>query len=308
VRFLRWPLRILGLLALVYTYFATLHPRQRVPDHPFFRKPGPWAIAHRGGRGLWPENTVVAFEKAHALGVDVIEMDLRVTADGVIVVMHDARVDRTTNGTGRVDQMELSAVRKFDAGYRFKDTEGRFAFRGQGLVVPTFEEILTRFPKSRLNIEMKQFTERQAVALCSLLQSRSSSERFLVASFDQAPMSAFRRACPTVATSATTREALAMYILPRLYLGSLYRGPATALQVPPVLRGREIIGPRLIEASRSWNVQVEVWTVNEEGDMKRLLQIGVQGILTDYPDRLLRLLGRSGADFHPDAASQPPAN
>jgi glycerophosphoryl diester phosphodiesterase len=238
------------------------------------------------------------------LGVDVIEMDLRVTADGVIVAMHDSRVDRTTNGTGRVDQLEFSAIRELDAGYRFKDAEGRFRFRGQGFAVPTFEDVLARVPKSRLNIEMKQFTERQAEALCFLVQSRSASERLLVASFDQASMSAFRRTCPTVATSATTREALAMYILPGLHLGSLYRGPATALQVPPVLRGREIIGPRLIEAARSWNVQVEVWTVNEEADMKRLLEIGVQGILTDYPDRLLRLLGRSGAGSPPAAASQ----
>jgi glycerophosphoryl diester phosphodiesterase len=84
-------------------------------------------------------------------------------------------VDRTANGTGRVDQTELSTLRKLDAGYRFKDGEGRFPFRGQGFVVPTFEEVLARLPKSRLNIEMKQFTEQQAEALCSLLQSRSAS-------------------------------------------------------------------------------------------------------------------------------------
>ncbi|MCP5118721.1 MAG: glycerophosphodiester phosphodiesterase, partial [bacterium] len=169
MRFLRRALWSLAALAAVYLYFAALHPRERVPDHVYFDRPGPWAMAHRGGRGLWPEHTYHAFERAVALGVDVLDMDLRATSDGAIVVMHNATVDRTTNGNGRVDGMTLAEVRELDAGYRFEDASGQFVFRGRGLVAPTLEEVLRRFPKTRLNLEMKEFTPDLAVKLCHLL-------------------------------------------------------------------------------------------------------------------------------------------
>ena len=196
MRFLRWPLRILGVLAVLYLYFATLHPHERVSDHVFFNAPGPWAIAHQGGRGLWPENTLLAFEKAEALGVDVLEMDLRATSDGAIVVMHDGRVDRTTNGSGRIDGMTLAEIRALDAGYRFRNAAGEYIHRGQGLRVPTIEEVLARFGKRRLNIEMKGFTPARAAQLCRLLKQRDVTDRVLVASFGHDSMAAFRQECP----------------------------------------------------------------------------------------------------------------
>ena len=121
----------------------------------FFDAPEPWAIAHQGGGELWPENTLYAFAEAEELGVDVLEMDLRATVDGEIVVMHDATVDGTTDGSGRVDQMTLAEIRELDAGYRF-DAPGQFPHRGQGLTVPTLEEVLSRFSTARLILEMKE--------------------------------------------------------------------------------------------------------------------------------------------------------
>lgn len=292
VRFLRRAVRILAVLAVLYLYFATLHPHERVPDHVFFDRPGPWAIAHQGGRGLWPENTLYAFEKAVALGVDVLEMDLRATSDGVIVVMHDGAVDRTTNGKGRVDGMTLAGVRQLDAGYRFRDASGQYPLRGQGLVAPTLAEVLSRFGKVRLNLEMKEFTPDLAAKLCRLINENAAADRVLIASFGQDAMSAFRRNCPSVATSATMREGLILYQLNRMGLASLYRGPAVALQIPETLRNRTVLDPQLLELAEEYNLKVQVWTVNEEAAMKRLLDMGVQGILTDYPDRLLRLMGR----------------
>ena len=292
---MRWVLRTLAVLAVLYLYFATLHPHEEVPDHVFFNPPGPWAIAHQGGRGIWPENTLYAFEKALALGVDVLEMDLRATSDGVIVVMHDDTVDRTTNGSGRVDSLTLAEVRELDAGYRFEDASGQFAFRGQGLIVPMLEEVLSRFGKARLNLEMKEFTPDLAVTFCRLLEESGATDGVLVASFGHDAMSAFRQACPSVATSATLREGLILYQLSRMHLASLYRSPAVALQIPEALGERELLEPQLLELASAFNVKVQVWTVNEESDMKRLLDMGVQGILTDYPDRLLRLMARPPA-------------
>jgi glycerophosphoryl diester phosphodiesterase len=293
VRFLRWPLRILGLLAVLYVYFATLHPHERVADHVYFSSPAPWAIAHRGGRGLWPENTLLAFEKADALGVDVLEMDLRVTADGAIVVIHDASVDRTTNGHGRIDVMTLDEVRALDAGYKFRNTAGEYFYRGKGVRIPTIEEVLSRFGTRRLNIEMKEFEPHQAAQLCRLFKQRGVTDRVLIASFGSDAMAAFRDECPTVATSATLREGMMLYYLDRLRLGSIYRGTAVAVQTPERFGRQQFLSPHLLETAAAYNVKVQVWTVNEEADMRRLLRMGVQGILTDYPDRLLKLMGRS---------------
>ncbi len=286
MRFLRW---LFVALATLYLYFATLHPRQRLPDHVFFDAPEPWAIAHQGGGKLWPENTLYAFAKAEELGVDVLEMDLRATVDGEIVVMHDASVDRTTDGSGRVDQMALAEIRELDAG-DVKDASGQSLHRGQGLTVPTLVEVLSRFSTARLILEMKEFTPALAVELCRVLTTREAEERVLIASFAHDSMSAFRQSCPTVATSATMREGLRLNLLNRMRLASLFRSPAVALQIPVAYAE-----PRLLELADAFNVKVQVWTINDEAVMKRLLDMGVQGIMTDYPDRLLRVMGRASS-------------
>jgi len=295
VRFLRWVLVTFAVLLTLYLYFATLHPYQRLPDHVFLDAPAPWAIAHQGGRGLWPENTLYAFAHAEALGVDALEMDLRVTADGAIVVMHDATVDATTDGSGRVDEMTLAEIRELDAGYRFEDPSGAFPYRGAGLAVPTIEKVLSALSTARLILEMKEFTPELAATFCGLLVEAGAKNRVLVASFGHDSMLAFRKKCPTVATSATMREGLLLYQLNRMGLQSLYRSPAVALQIPEKLGDRTVLEPRLLALADAFNVKVQVWTVNDEADMKRLLEMGVHGIITDYPDRLLRLMGRTAS-------------
>ena len=289
MRFLRWLLVAPVVLATLYLYFATLHPHQQLPDHVFFDAPEPWAIAHQGGGELWPENTLYAFAKAEELGVDVLEMDLRATVDGEIVVMHDASVDRTTDGSGRVDEMTLAEIRELDAG-DVEDASGQSLHRGQSLTVPTLEEVLSRFSTARLILEMKEFTPALAVELCGVLITREAEERVLIASFGHDSMSAFREACPTVATSTTMREARLLDLLNRMRLASLYRSPAVALQIP-----QKYVGPRLLELADAFNVKVQVWTIDDEADMQRLLDMGVQGIMTDYPDRLLRVMGRASS-------------
>jgi glycerophosphoryl diester phosphodiesterase len=244
---------------------------------------------------LAPENTMAAFRRARAMGVDVLEMDLRFSADGEIVLMHDATVDRTTNGQGRVADLTLGDLRTLDAGHRFEDDSGRFLFRGTGLTVPSFREVLRAFPSSRMNVEMKDFTPGQARVLCNLLQECHAVDRVLVSAFPQSSMAALREACPGVATGATRREAITFYYLNRLRLGRLFRSPAVTMQLPPRFRGREVITPRLLAAAREGNRPVQVWTVNDEAEMKRLLEMDVQAILTDRPDRLLALMAREGA-------------
>jgi glycerophosphoryl diester phosphodiesterase len=276
-----------------YVCLAALYPEQRVRDHPYFDAPGTWVVAHRGGMALAPENTAEAFRRALALGADVLEMDLRFTGDGEIVLMHDETVDRTTDGTGRVADMHLAEIRQLDAGYRFVDGKGRFAFRGSGIGVPSFPQILERFADTRLNVEMKGFTDDQARALCGVLRLHDATARVLVSAFAHAPMAAFREACPEVATGATRREAIAFYSLFRVGLDHLFRSPALTMQLPLRLRGRRIITLSLLEVAGASNRPIQVWTVNDEADMERLLEMGVQAIITDRPDRLAGLMGRT---------------
>jgi glycerophosphoryl diester phosphodiesterase len=275
-----------------YVYLATFRRPQRAPDRPYFDAPRPWVVAHRGGTDLAPENTMEAFRRAEALGVDVLEMDLRVTADGALVVIHDSTVDRTTNGHGLVAELSLAQLQALDAGYRFLDDSGGHPFRGIGLTVPSFPSVLRQFPGIRLNVEMKGFTLEQARGLCGLLRQSDAVDRVLVSGFAHAPMTAFREACPEVATGATRREAIVFYYLNRVRLGRLFRSPAAAMQLPLTFRGRGVITPRLLEAARESNRPVQVWTVNDEDTMTRLLSLDVQAILTDRPSLLLALMGR----------------
>jgi glycerophosphoryl diester phosphodiesterase len=143
-----------------------------------------------------------------------------------------------------------------------------------------------------LNLEMKEFDSALARSLCRALRGHGFTERALVASFENDPMIAFREACPEVATSATLREALTFYNLDRLGLQSLFRSPAVAFEFPEYFGDIHVIRPHLVEVARSFNVRVQVWTVNEDPDLARMLAMGVDGIVTDYPDRLLRLMGR----------------
>jgi glycerophosphoryl diester phosphodiesterase len=293
VRPSRALLGALVVLGSAYVYLATLHPPQRAPRRPYFDAPRPWVVAHRGGTDLAPENTTEAFRRAEALGVDVLEMDLRVAADGALVVIHDSTVDRTTNGHGLVSELSLAQLQALDAGYRFRDDSGGYPFRGAGLTVPSFESILREFPDIRLNVEMKDFTLEQAHGLCGLLRQLNAVDRVLVSSFADAPMTAFREACPEVATGATRREAIVFYYLNQVRLGRMFRSPAAAMQLPLSLHGIQVITPRLLESARESNRPVQVWTVNDEDAMRRLLSLDVQAILTDRPSRLLSLVGRA---------------
>lgn len=157
-RKIRIGLGVVGLLAVLYVTLAWR--AQPVPEHPFFTKQdGVMVIAHQGGEWLRPSNTLVAFDNAVELGVDVLEMDIHQTQDAVIVLMHDATVDRTTDGSGAIKEMSFAEIRELDAGYYWTDDDGAtYPYRGLGFQVPTLEEMFQRYPEMRMNIEIKQET------------------------------------------------------------------------------------------------------------------------------------------------------
>jgi glycerophosphoryl diester phosphodiesterase len=270
---------------------------EAVPEHPFFsqdERGRPLVIAHRGGAGLWPENTLYAFEHAAALGVDVIETDVRATADGELVVIHDEALGRTTDGAGSVRQLTLAELKRLDAGYRWSPDGGKsFPMRGRGLTVPTLREVFDALPQTRFNIEPKQAEPSVVAPLCRLIRERGMSARVMVAAFAGDTMEQFRRECPEVATSASAAEVAGFLALQRSGLGGSYGPPMQALQVPERAGSLGVLLSRAFVAdAHARNLRVHAWTVNAEADMRRLLDLGVDGIMTDYPDRLLKILGR----------------
>ena len=281
---------VLGVLGVNVIGNALIEP---LPAHPFWSTPTPRVIAHRGGRGLWPENTLYAFEHAAALGVDVLEMDLRRSSDGEIVVLHDESVDRTTDGEGLVKGFPLAQLKQLDAGYRFTSDDGAsHPYRGQGISIPTLREVLDALPQTRLNLEMKPGDPGMAAPLCELIAANGAQQRVAVASIDQPAMDAFRAACPEVATAATKDEVVSFVRLSKLHVPALHRPAAQVLQVPDRLGAYELLTEGFLRDAAAFNLKVEVWTVNAPQDMQRLLAMNVDGIMTDFPDRLLKLLGR----------------
>jgi glycerophosphoryl diester phosphodiesterase len=264
-------------------------------EHPYFAQDQQRTLvmAHRGGAGLWPENTIYAFENAVALGADILETEIRSTADGVLVLFHDSSVDRTTNGTGLTSSLTLAEMKTLDAGFRWSSDDGRtFPFRERGITVPTLEEVFTAFPNMRINIDIKQVEPSLVEPLCKAIRIFGMTEKVMVASFDPKVLKAFRAKCPEVATSFSVHEVMIFYLLNMVSLGRAYRPAAHALQVPEYRERLRVLTPKLINTAHNLNLRVHVWTINETMDMRRLLDSGVDGIITDYPDRLLTLLGQ----------------
>jgi len=286
--------------------YAALSARARPAGvHPFLAKDGPLAgplvgplvIAHRGGRGLWPPNTLYAFERAVALGVDVLEMDIHSSADGVLMVRHDPTVDATTDGRGYIRDCTLAELKRLDAGYRWTADGGdSYPYRCQGITVPTLEEVLRAFPDVRLNIDIKPQDPAVVELFCRMLRAYDSLERVMVGSFHDDQLRRFRTLCPQVATAAGVAETRWFFVLNALFLGGIYRARAEAFQIPEYAGRIHLVTRRFVRGAQAHKLQVHVWTVNETAEMRRLLDWGVDGLITDYPDRLMALLSRQAGE------------
>ena len=282
---------LLGLLAFLFVLYEVMsYLAKPVPDHPYFNPAGFMVIAHRGGRSLGPENTLYTYQRAVDLGVDVLEFDVHLTRDNHLAVIHDKTVDRTTNGSGAVESYTLAELQKLDAAYRWSDDRGdAFPLRGKGIKIPSLTEVFQIFPRMRMNIEIKDPKPAAITSLCRTIQDYNMSQKVMIASFSAGALKKFRTTCPAVATSAGASEALWFYALQKVHLESAYSPNAQALQVPENYGDLQVVNNRFVEAAHARNMRVQVWTINDAGSMKRLLKLGVDGIMTDYPQRLLSI-------------------
>lgn len=248
----------------------------------------PLLIAHRGGSGLAPENTVAAFRNGvDTWGADMIELDVHASADGHCIVIHDPTVDRTTDGVGAVAAMTLDELQRLDAGYRFtRDGGSSYPFRGTGVRIPTFEEVLAAFPRTRFTVEVKAGAAQ--APLLAAIRRHDAKERVILAGMYERDRTRFSEYRGPV--SAASEELRRFYVRHRLGFGRFFPPRADVVQIPERWEDRTIVTRRLVRDLAANDIPVHVWTVDEAADMHRLLDAGVEGLITDRPDVLGRVL------------------
>ena len=202
-------------------------------------------------------------------------------------------MDRTTNGTGAVLDFDLAELQKLDAGYKWTADNGKtYPFRGRGIIIPALAAVFQEFPRSRMNIEIKQSRPGVPEKLCSMIREYKMDKRVVIASFSDAVMHEFRRVCPGVATAAATGEVRLFVILKILHLGGVYHPQTETMQVPGYLGHHILVDRRFVNTAHAHGMEVYAWTIDDPAQMKAMIKAGVDGIITDYPGRLLQLLGR----------------
>ncbi len=263
----------------------------RCQGYAWFDYERPLVIAHRGGGGLRPENTMLAFEHADALGVDAFETDIQLTADGELVVSHDPFLERVSDRTGEIRHMALEEVQQADAGHHFTPDGGQtYPYRGVGARIPTLRELFERFPKQRYIIDCKPEDTEAALKLAELSEECGMADQVCLASFHLDNLLAIRRRYPHIATSASKPEVQVFWAAQLLRFDALYRNTALAFQVPPTELGVSFLTPRFVRRVQAHNMHVHVWTIDDPKEMRRVLDMGVNGVITDYPDRLLQVM------------------
>lgn len=248
----------------------------------------PVNLAHRGASARAPENTMEAFRLAAESGAGGLETDAHPTLDGYMVAIHDDTVDRTTNGTGLVREMTLRELQGLDAGYRFTPDGGAtYPYRGGGSRVPEIGEVLREFPGLAVNIDIKEDLPGVEGALLRVVEEEGAGDRVLVASGRTRPLGRFRKlAGGRVRTGASAREIAVFHYLSRLGLEGLLRPAYDALQVPTEYRGTPLVTPRFVQAAHAMGIRVDVWTVDDPAEMRRLLDLGADTVMTNRPEVL----------------------
>lgn len=246
-------------------------------------------FAHRGGAALFPENTMDAFRGCLAMGSLALELDVHLTRDGHLAVFHDANVERTTDGRGPIASMSLAECQRLDAGYWFTKDGSTYPFRGRGVTIPTLETVAEAFPDVGLNVELK--VQGAAPAVLSVIARYRLERRIIIAAHAHRIMEDFRKhAGHSVATSASRHEVLAFRS--RSAAGRpLGVPPYRALQVPPRVSQLRLITGRTLRHAHEHGVKVHAWTINSPQSVRDLVALGVDGIMTDRPDFLVRVLG-----------------
>lgn len=265
--------------------------RPTIPLKSFFGLPRPIIFAHRGDSGAYPENTLPSFQAAVKIGAHVLETDTRITKDGIPMLTHDESLLRTTGVDARVEDLTLKELKDIDAGYSFSPDGGAtYPFRGMGIQIPTLEEFVRTFPDIPVNMEIKVGTEQSTRIVIDVLESNNALDRFLLASVLPDAMRYIQKNIPSTLTGACKEDVLRVLFRSARCDRKSRDYPFTALQVPERQSIIPVVTRRFLSYAHKHGLHVHVWTINEEADMRRLFDMGVDGIFTDHPERALAVL------------------
>ncbi|BCR05356.1 glycerophosphoryl diester phosphodiesterase [Desulfuromonas versatilis] len=258
----------------------------------YLKPPPPRLFGHRGASAHFPENTLPAFRAAVEAGMPYLEMDVWATADGAVVVHHDETLQRLCGVDRRVSEITLAELRRMDAGWGFTPDGGGHPFRGKGITVPTLDEVLKEFPTAFCNIEIKQSAPSIEQLVLDTVRGAGMEARVLLAAEQDAIMTRLRPLCGTIPTSLSYGETAAFFA----WLGGGCKGdyqpPGVALQIPETWGGRLLVSAESVQAAHAVGLEVHVWTVNDPQSVERLLKLGVDGLMSDYPEMLAGVAGK----------------
>lgn len=254
-------------------------------------------IPHRGGAALYPEETALAYRHNVEQNADELDIDLQESKDHQLILFHDDTLDRTTNGTGAVNQFTLAQLKQFDAGYRWTKDNITFPFRGAGLQILSLEDFFTQFPNKHVQIEMKPNNPMLAREACAIIQKYKMTNKVLLFSYHDAVMQAIRSDCPGVATGASKREIRNLLIGSYVLGGALNRFAGSALIVPENYGKVHVVTPSLLNAAHRRSIRIYVYGATTKEELHRLINMNVDGLIVDGPELAYSVLNRKPHAF-----------
>ncbi|GEL76224.1 glycerophosphodiester phosphodiesterase [Tenuibacillus multivorans] len=289
----------LAILGAIYI-LLNLIPIHSIDVKPFHENDRPLVIAHQGGGHLAPSSSMVAFQNAVDLDVDVLETDIHISKDGYLVAIHDPTVDRTTDSSGSVNDLTLDELKQLDAGYYFEDEAGNFPFRNQNIKLITVEELFQAFPNQRFLIEIKDTNpydrmDEIAKRLAQLIEDHHVEDQVTVASFDHKIIETFQQyASNEIAISGGEQEVRKFVITHKFHLRNLYKPNVDSMQLPLKASGFDLASSDILGGAERLGLQIHYWTINDKETIRTLIEKGADGIVTDRPDLMIKVLEEIG--------------
>jgi len=276
-------------------------PKQDVlPDNPYIVGDGnkPMVIAHGGAKLLFPENTVLAFDSSFLLGVDVLEMDIRLTKDSILVTHHDAGIDNTSDGSGLVADYTYEELLAYNFGYTFTDIYGKKPYVDKKVDIAKLEDLFITYPSISMIIEIKDegdYGKASARQMKKLIEDYQMQDKVIIASFHHDVLQYFLEITDKkIPISTSQKDATKFVLSSKTWTGFLYFPEAVALQLPLKEAGLNLGTKRVINSAHHHNMAIHYWTINEKEEMRDLIEKGADGIITDRPDIMKELLIEMG--------------
>jgi glycerophosphoryl diester phosphodiesterase len=255
----------------------------------FFASPPPRAIGHRGSAGTHPENTLASFQAAMDAGAQYLEFDIHMTRDGAIVVSHDDNLSRMGGDARLIRAMTYAELSEVDAGKNFTRDGAAYPFRDRGVRVPLLDEVLETFSQMRMIVEVKQVAPSVVEPMLAIIDCVGMRRRVLVASEHQEPLDEIRRLAPDIPTNFSYFES-GYFLQAMASRDAAYRPPGAAVQIPRRYENWDLVTAESVAFAHRLGLEVHVWTVNDPAEMNELLDLGVDGLISDFPRRALEVI------------------